>query len=207
FVYTWAVAIHFPVYAFVFFRFFNIYFGATLVWLFWFLQRVLMVQLFFVGMNAYPFNYVQLPAYALSAVAADVLLIVFNLKNHMGLYVLVSASIAGLLVVPSMYLFLGTQFLLQVATYPTPAVAGLAASTSESMPVWEIIRMVIPKAVLPNYISEMWTWPIPYRSFFDPAVIAAGSMAVMGMIWAPFTWIFLKAIFWGLAVTTKRFTG
>jgi len=61
FVYTWLVAVHFPVYSYVFNKFFKVYFGSTLVLMFFFLQRNLMIQLFYVGMNNYPFNFVQLP--------------------------------------------------------------------------------------------------------------------------------------------------
>src|SRR5438552_7723638 len=106
FVFTWLVAIHFPVYSWVFNKFFKVYFGATLVVMFWFLQRTLMVQLFYVGMNNYPFNYVQLPAYMLPAMATDFTLILFGLKKHMGLYTLVACFLAAILVVPSQFLFL-----------------------------------------------------------------------------------------------------
>jgi len=106
FVYTWLVAVHFPVYAYVFNKFFKVYFGATLVLMFFFLQRNLMVQLFYVGMNNYPFNYVQLPSYLLPAMACDFTLILFGLRKHMGLYVLVSATLAG----PGFAMFI---------TYPT----------------------------------------------------------------------------------------
>src|SRR5205807_745164 len=45
FVYTWIVAVHFPVYSWIFNKFFKLYFGSTLVLMFWFLQRTLMIQL------------------------------------------------------------------------------------------------------------------------------------------------------------------
>src|SRR5207247_4856932 len=90
----------------------KIYFGSILVLMFCFLQRTLMIQLFYVGMNNYPFNYVQLPSYLFPAMAADFALLLFGLKKHMGLYVLVSAFLAGVLVVPRHFLFLNTPFLL-----------------------------------------------------------------------------------------------
>ena len=43
FVYTWNVAVHFPIYSWIFNKFFKIYFGSTLVLMFWFLQRTLML--------------------------------------------------------------------------------------------------------------------------------------------------------------------
>src|SRR5439155_1119284 len=79
FVYTWLVAVHFPVYSYVFNKFFKVYFGSTLVLMFFFLQRNLMVHLFYVGMNNYPFNYVQLPSYLLPPMATDFTLILFGL--------------------------------------------------------------------------------------------------------------------------------
>lgn len=201
FVYTWIVAIHFPVYSYVFFAFFKKYFGATLVLMFWFLQRALMVDLFFVGMNNYPFNYVQLPSYLFPAIASDVALVIFGLRKHMGLYVLVASFLAGVLVVPGHFLFLNVPFLLTNVTYPDP----LGAAQAHVLPVWELIRMVIPKAPIPAYISEAWTWPFPYRSFFDPYIIMTATMGIMGVVWSGFTYIFLKAIFYGYAKTIKRF--
>lgn len=200
FVYTWIVAVHFPIYSWVFHKFFKIYFGATLALMFWFLQRTLMIDLFYVGMNNYPYNYVQPPSYLLSAIASDFVLILFGLKNRMGLYVLSSCFLAGLAVVPGHALFLNTPFLATVATYPDPL--GGAAHT---MPVWEIIRMVIPKAPIPAYISEAWTWPLPYRSFYDPYIIIAANMGIMGIVWAGPAWIFLKSIFYGYEKAIKRF--
>ncbi len=200
FVFTWIVAIHFPVYSYLFNKFFNIYFGATLVLMFWFLQRELMVQLFYVGMNNYPFNYVQLPSYLLPAIATDFALILFGLKKHMGLYVLVASTLAGLAVIPSHVLFLNIPFLASQVTIPDP----LTLET-HTMYVWEVIRMVIIKAPIPVYISEGWTWPLAYRGFYDPYILSAGFMAIMGVVWSGFTYIFLKSIFYGLAKTTKRF--
>lgn len=202
FVYTWIVAVHFPVYSYLFNRFFNIYFGSTLVLMFWFLQRTLMIDIFFVGMNNYPFNYVQAPSYLLPALATDIALILFGLKKHMGLYVLVAAFLAGLAVVPGHALFLNVPFLATyVPAYPDPLIAG----QTHGMYVWEIIRMVIPKAPIPAYISEGWTWPLAYRGFYDPYIIATAFMGIMGVVWSGFTYIFLKSIFYGLEKTTKRF--
>src|SRR2546428_7613910 len=56
FVYTWLVAVHFPVYSYVVNKFFKVYFGATVVLMFFFLQRNLMIQLFHVGMDHYSFH-------------------------------------------------------------------------------------------------------------------------------------------------------
>src|SRR5437016_6684191 len=106
-----------------------------------FLQRNLMVQLFYVGMNNYPFNYVQLPSYLLPAMATDFTLILFGLRKHMGLYVLISCFLAGVLVVPGHFLFLNVPFLLQNVVYPDPL-----GGVSHVEPVWYLIRMVIPKA-------------------------------------------------------------
>jgi hypothetical protein len=200
FVYTWAVCVHFPIYSWVFNKFFKINFGATLVLMFWFLQRTLMVDLFYVGMNNYPFNYVQLPSYLLPAMATDFTLIMFGLRKHMGLYVLVASTLAGLLVVPGHFLFLNTPFLAANVVYPDPL-----AGPSHVMPVWEVIRMAIPKAPIPAYISEMFTWPLPYKSFYDPYIIMTGFMAIMGLVWSGPAWVFLKSIFWGYGKTIKRF--
>lgn len=201
FVYTWIVAVHFPVYSFLFYKFFKIHFGATMVLMFWFLQRTLMINLFYVGMNNYPFNYVQAPSYLLPAIATDVTLILFGLKRHMGLYVLVASFLAGLAVVPGHALFLNVPFLATQVTYPDPLTAG----QTYLMPVWEVIRMAIPKAPIPAYISEGWTWPLAYRSFYDPAIIMTAFMGIMGVVWSGFTYIFLKSIFYGLEKTIKRF--
>lgn len=201
FVYTWIVAVHFPIYSFLFHRFFKIYFGATMVLMFWFLQRTLMVQLFYVGMNNYPFNYVQLPSYLLPAIATDTALILFGLKRHMGLYVLVACFLAGLAVVPGHALFLNVPFLATQVTYPDPLTAG----QTHLMPVWEVIRMVIPKAPIPAYIAEGFTWPTAYRAFYDPYIIMTAFMGIMGVVWSGFTYIFLKSIFYGLEKTIKRF--
>ena len=201
FVFTWLVAIHFPVYSWVFNKFFKVYFGATLVVMFWFLQRTLMVQLFYVGMNNYPFNYVQLPAYMLPAMATDFTLILFGLKKHMGLYTLVACFLAAILVVPSQFLFLNTPFLFSNVVYPDP----LAAGSTHVMPVWSLIRMVIPKAPIPSYIAEGFTWPLPYKSFYDPYIIMTGFTGIMGVVWSGFTYIFIKAIFYGVEKTTKHF--
>src|SRR6266581_2846170 len=201
FVYTWIVAVHFPIYSWVFNKFFKVYFGATLVLMFWFLQRTLMVQLFYVGMNNYPFNYVQLPAYMLPAMATDFTLILFGLKKHMGLYTLVACFLAAILVVPSQFLFLNTPFLLSNVVYPDP----LAAGSTHVMPVWSLIRMVIPKAPIPSYIAEGFTWPLPYKSFYDPYIIMTGFTGIMGVVWSGFTYIFIKAIFYGVEKTTKHF--
>jgi hypothetical protein len=202
FVYTWAVCVHFPVYSWVFQKFFKINFGATLVLMFWFLQRSLMVQIFYVGMNNYPFNFVQLPSYLFPAMATDFTLIIFGLRKHLGLYTLVSCFLAGVMVVPGHFLFLNVPFLLQNVIYPDPLTAG----QTHVVPMWSVIRMVIPKAVIPAYISEMFTWPLPYRSFYDPYIIMTGFMGIMGVVWSGFTWIFIRAIFWGVEKTTKRFT-
>ena len=201
FVFTWIVAVHFPVYSYLFNAFFKIHFGATLVLMFWFLQRELMIQIFYVGMNNYPFNYVQLPSYLLPAIATDFALILFGLKKHMGLYVLVASTLAGLAVIPSHVLFLNVPFLATAVTYPDPLVLG----QTHGMYVWEVIRMVIIKAPIPVYISEAWTWPLAYRGFYDPYILSAAFMAIMGVVWSGFTYIFLKSIFYGLAKTTKRF--
>jgi len=200
FVYTWIVAVHFPVYSWIFNKFFKIYFGSTLVLMFWFLQRTLMIQLFYVGMNNYPFNYVQLPSYLFPAMAADFALLLFGLKKHMGLYVLVSAFLAGVLVVPGHFLFLNTPFLLTNVGYPDPLTGGL-----HTMPVWSLIRMTIPKAPIPSYIAEGFTWPLPYKSFYDPYIIMTGFMGIMGVVWSGFTYIFLKSIFYGYEKTIKHF--
>src|SRR5213592_1664025 len=200
FVYTWIVAVHFPVYSWIFNKFFKIYFGSTLVLMFWFLQRTLMIQLFYVGMNNYPFNYVQLPSYLFPAMAADFALLLFGLKKHMGLYVLVSAFLAGVLVVPGHFLFLNTPFLLTNVGYPDPLTGGL-----HTMPVWSLIRMTIPKAPIPSYIAEGFTWPLPYKSFYDPYIIMTGFMGIMGVVWSGFTFIFLKSIFYGYEKTIKHF--
>jgi len=202
FVYTWLVAVHFPVYAYVFNKFFKVYFGATLVLMFFFLQRNLMVQLFYVGMNNYPFNYVQLPSYLLPAMACDFTLVLFGLRKHMGLYVLVSATLAGLLVVPGHFLFLNVPFLMTNVVYPDPL-----GAAQHTMPVWNLIRMVIPKAPIPAYIAEGFTWPLPYKSFYDPYIIMTGFMGIMGALWAGPCWIFLRSIFWGIDKTIKRFVG
>jgi hypothetical protein len=201
FVYTWIVAVHFPIFSYVFNRFFKIYFGATLVLMFWFLQRTLMVNLFYVGMNNYPFNYVQLPSYLLPAMATDFTLILFGLRKHMGLYVLISCFLAGVLVVPGHALFLNVPFLASTVTYPDPLTVG----QTHLMPVWSLIRMVIPKAPIPSYIAEGFTWPLPYRSFYDPVIIMTGFMGIMGVVWSGFTYIFLKAIFYAVEKTTKHF--
>src|SRR5216117_4186760 len=201
FVYTWIVAVHFPVYSWVFNKFFKVYFGATLVLMFFFLQRTLMVQLFYVGMNNYPFNYVQLPSYLLPAMATDFTLILFGLKKHMGLYVLISCFLAGVLVVPGHFFFLNVPFLLTNVVYPDP----LNTATNHVMPMWSVIRMVIPKAPIPAYIAEQFTWPLPYRSFYDPYIIMTGFMGIMGVVWSGFTYIFLKAIFYAIGKTTKHF--
>ena len=201
FVYTWIVAVHFPIYSYVFNKFFKINFGATLVLMFWFLQRNLMVQLFYVGMNNYPFNYVQLPSYLLPAMATDFTLILFGLRKHMGLYVLISCFLAGVLVVPGHFLFLNVPFLLTNVVYPDP----LNLAQTHVEPVWYLIRMVIPKAPIPSYIAEQFTWPLPYRSFYDPYIIMTGFMGIMGVVWSGFTYIFLKAIFYAVGKTTKHF--
>ncbi len=201
FVYTWIVAVHFPIFSYVFNKFFKIYFGATLVLMFWFLQRTVMINLFYVGMNNYPFNFVQLPSYLLPAMATDLTLILFGLRKHMGLYVLISCFLAGVLVVPGHYLFLNVPFLASYVTYPDPLMVG----QTHAMPVWSLIRMVVPKAPIPAYIAEGFTWPLPYRSFYDPAIIMTGFMGIMGAFWAGPAYIFLKSIFWGVEKTIKRF--
>jgi len=201
FVYTWLVAVHFPVYSYVFNKFFKVYFGATLVLMFFFLQRNLMIQLFYVGMNNYPFNFVQLPSYLLPAMATDFTLVLFGLRKHMGLYVLISCFLAGVLVVPGHFLFLNVPFLLTNVVYPDP----LNTATNHVMPMWSVIRMVIPKAPIPAYIAEQFTWPLPYRSFYDPYIIMTGFMGIMGVVWSGFTYIFLKAIFYAIGKTTKHF--
>src|SRR2546428_33469 len=202
FVYTWIVAVHFPIYSWVFNKFFKIYFAWPLVLMFWFLQRTLMVDLFYVGMNNYPFNYVQLPSYLFPAMAADFTLLLFGLKKHMGLYVLVSCFLAGVMVVPGHFLFLNTPFLLTNIGYPDPLTGGL-----HTMPVWSLIRMAIPKAPIPSYIAEGFTWPLPYKSFYDPYIILTGFMGIIGGFWSGFTYIFLKSIFYGYAKTIKHFVG
>src|SRR5439155_18301761 len=136
-----------------------IYFGSTLVLVSSFLQRTLMLALFYVGMWNDAFNSVQLPSYLFPAMAADFALLVFGLKKHMGLYVLVSAFLAGVLVVPGHFLFLKTPFLLTNVGYPDPLTGGL-----HTMPVWSLIRMTIPMAPIPSYIAEGFTWPLPYKS-------------------------------------------
>src|SRR2546430_14249468 len=65
--------------------------------------------------------------------------------------------------------------------------------------------MVIPKAPIPAYIAEQFTWPLPYRSFYDPYIIMTGFMGIMGVVWSGFTYIFLKAIFYAIGKTTKHF--
>lgn len=206
FVFTWAVAVHFPIYSWVFHKFFKVYFGATLALMFWFLQRNLMIDIFYVGMNNYPYNYVQPPSYLLSAIATDALLLFFNLKNRMGLYVLISCFLAGLAVVPGHALFLNVPFL-AAGTPPGPPVMypDPLGGAAHPMAVWEIIRMVIPKAPIPAYISEAWSWPLPYRSFYDPYIIIAANMGIMGIVWSGPAWVFLKSIFWGYGKTIKRF--
>src|SRR2546426_3252515 len=194
--------IAFPVYSYVFNKFFKVYFGATLVLMFFFLQRNLMIQLFYVGMNNYPFNFVQLPSYLLPAMATDFTLVLFGLRKHMGLYVLISCFLAGVLVVPGHFLFLNVPFLLSPATIPDPLNTLAPAHT---MPVWSLIRMVIPKAPIPAYIAEQFSWPLPYRSFYDPYIIMTGFMGIMGVVWSGFTYIFLKAIFYAIGKTTKHF--
>jgi hypothetical protein len=202
FVYTWIVAVHFPIYSWVFNKFFKINFGATLVLMFWFLQRSLMVNLFYVGMNNYPFNFVQLPSYLLPAMATDFTLLIFGLKKHMGLYVLVSCFLAGAMVVPSHFIFLNVPFLFSNIGLPDALSASVQA---HPMPVWSLIRMVIPKAPIPAYIAEQFTWPLPYRSFYDPYIIMTGFMSIMGVVWSGFTYIFLKSIFYGYEKTIKHF--
>src|SRR3989441_288880 len=169
FVYTWLVAVHFPVYSWVFNKFFKVHFGATLVVMFWFLQRTLMIQLFYVGMNNYPFNYVQLPSYMLPAMATDFTLILFGLKKHMGMYTLVACFLAAILVVPSQFLFLNTPFLLTNVVYPDPLTVG----QTHVLPAWCLIRMVIPKAAIPSYIAEGFTGAAPYTAFSVPDIIIA----------------------------------
>src|SRR5256884_9888787 len=73
------------------------------------------------------------------------------------------------------------------------------------MPMWSVIRMVSPKAPIPAYIAEQFTWPLPYRSFYDPYIIMTGFMGIMGVVWSGFTYIFLKAIFYAIGKTTKHF--
>src|SRR2546422_946717 len=160
-----------------------------------------MIQLFYVGMNNYPFNFVQLPSYLLPAMATDFTLVLFGLRKHMGLYVLISCFLAGVLVVPGHFLFLNVPFLLTNVVYPDP----LNAATNHVMPMWSVIRMVIPKAPIPAYIAEQFTWPLPYRSFYDPYIIMTGFMGIMGVVWSGFTYIFLKAIFYAIGKTTKHF--
>src|SRR2546429_2567932 len=169
--------------------------------MFFFLQRSLMIQLFYVGMNNYPFNFVQLPSYLLPAMATDFTLVLFGLRKHMGLYVLISCFLAGVLVVPGHFLFLNVPFLLTNVVYPDP----LNTATNHVMPMWSVIRMVIPKAPIPAYIAEQFTWPLPYRSFYDPYIIMTGFMGIMGVVWSGFTYIFLKAIFYAIGKTTKHF--
>src|SRR3989449_4904001 len=160
-----------------------------------------MIQLFYVGMNNYPFNFVQLPSYLLPAMATDFTLVLFGLRKHMGLYVLISCFLAGVLVVPGHFLFLNVPFLLTNVVYPDP----LNTATNHVMPMWSVIRMVIPKAPIPAYIAEQFTWPLPYRSFYDPYIIMTGFMGIMGVVWSGFTYIFLKAIFYAIGKTTKHF--
>src|SRR5256886_2033071 len=175
--------------------------GATLGLMFFFLQRNLVIQLFYVGMNNYPFNFVQLPSYLLPAMATDFTLVLFGLRKHMGLYVLISCFLAGVLVVPGHFLFLNVPFLLTNVVYPDP----LNTATNHVMPMWSVIRMVIPKAPIPAYIAEQFTWPLPYRSFYDPYIIMTGFMGIMGVVWSGFTYIFLKAIFYAIGKTTRHF--
>ncbi len=206
FVYTWIVAVHFPLYSIVFYRFFKIYMGATLTLMFWFTQRFIMVQLFFVGMNNYPYNYVQLPSYLLPAIASDLMLVVFKLRRHIGLYTLTACTMAGLMVVPGHFLFLNVPFLMSNATYTDPlSGVGLAAYPNHSYPVWYLIRMAIPKAPIPAYFSEAFSWPFAYRSFYDPVFIMTGNMAIMGALWSPFTYLFIWALFRGYEKTIRRF--
>src|SRR2546430_7317173 len=107
--------------------------------MYWFLQRTPMVALFYVGMTNYPFSYVQLPSYLSPAMAADFTLLLFGLKKHMGLYVLVSCFLAGVMVVPRHFLFLNTPFLLTNIGYPDPLTGGLHPT-----PCWSLIPMAIP---------------------------------------------------------------
>jgi hypothetical protein len=201
FLYTFAVATHFPVYSLVFYRFFKVRFGSTMVLMFWFIQRLAMVNLFFVGMNNYPFNYVQLPSYLLPAIVSDLALFLFDPKYRLGLYVLVSATLAGAAVVPGHFLFLNVPFLMTNVVYPDP----VNASTTYTFPIWYLIRMVIPKAPIPAYISELWSWPLPYKSYYNPAAIMTGSMAIMGAVWSGPAYFFAWAIFKGYEKTIKNF--
>src|SRR5207244_1513149 len=138
----------------------------------------------------------------LPAMATDFTLVLFGLRKHMGLYVLISCFLAGVLVVPGHFLFLNVPFLLSPATIPDPLNTLAPAHT---MPVWSLIRMVIPKAPIPAYIAEQFSWPLPYRSFYDPYIIMTGFMGIMGVVWSGFTYIFLKAIFYAIGKTTKHF--
>jgi len=133
--------------------------------------------------------------------ATDFTLVLFGLRKHMGLYVLISCFLAGVLVVPGHFLFLNVPFLLTNVVYPDP----LNTATNHVMPMWSVIRMVIPKAPIPAYIAEQFTWPLPYRSFYDPYIIMTGFMGIMGVVWSGFTYIFLKAIFYAIGKTTKHF--
>ncbi|MCS7095129.1 MAG: methane monooxygenase/ammonia monooxygenase subunit A [Thaumarchaeota archaeon] len=200
FVFTWLVATHFPIYSLVFKRFFNLYFGATMTFAFWYIQRNIMVYFFFVEMNNYPFNYVQVPSYLFSALATDLTLFVMK-DRHPGLYILISSSIAGALTAPSVLVWHNLPFMMTEVAYPDP----VNPETTHIMPIWYLIRMVVPKAPIPAYISEAWSWPHPYRSFYEPIQIMAGTMGVMGAIWAGFTYIFYWAIFRGVEKTTKYF--
>src|SRR3989475_11082173 len=132
--------------------------------------------------------------------AANFVLLLFVLKNHMGLYVLVSASLAGFLVVPALFLFLNTPFLLTNVGYPDPFTGGI-----HTMPVWSLIRMTIPKAPIPSYIAEGFTWPLPYKSFYDPYIIMTGFMGSMGVVLSGVTYIFLKSIVLVYEKTIKHF--
>src|SRR2546427_12566293 len=57
FVYTWIVAVNFPVYSYVLNKFFKVYFGLMVVLMICFLQSSHMDPLFEVGMNNYTLNY------------------------------------------------------------------------------------------------------------------------------------------------------
>src|SRR5438093_1091718 len=127
-------------------------------------------------------------------------LILFGLRKHMGLYVLISCFLAGVLVVPGHFLFLNVPFLLQNVVYPDPL-----GGVSHVEPVWYLIRMVIPKAPIPSYIAEQFTWPLPYRSFYDPYIIMTCFMGIIGVVLSGFYYIFLKAIFYSIMKTTRNF--
>src|SRR3989442_6287861 len=137
--------------------------------MFWSLQRTLMVDLFYVGMNNYPFNYVQLPSYLFPAMAADFTLLLFGLKKHMGLYVLVSCFLAGVMVVPGHFLFLNTPFLLTNIGYPDPLTGEL-----HTMSVWSLILMAIPNSPMPSYTTGAITCSMPYRSIYCTQHIMTG---------------------------------